>query len=99
MKNNFTKSDLRNGMIVEYRDGEKALFIKDRFIGADCWEDINAYTDNLFFENEDGWKNDCDIIKVYNINDTNELYFISKIVNILKDNKYLELIWERIENK
>lgn len=87
MEKEFTKADLRDGMVVKYRDGRKRLVIKDYFIGeyGCCYKS--------------GWKKDLtnsdsedlDIISVY------ELKGIECFRNILSDDNLI-LIWERHES-
>lgn len=63
------KSDLRTGMWVEYRTGEKrmvALAVKDYgniIAGNGGWNALDSYSDDLI--NEDTEK--CDIVKIYDI--------------------------------
>lgn len=79
----FTKSDLKDGMVVEYRDGDRRIVLGDKLIGYDSWVDIVAFNDNLECKNN----KDLNIDKVYNSDS-----------HILKDyfkDKSLTLIWER----
>lgn len=79
----FIKSDLKDGMVVEYRDGDRRMVLGDKLIGYDSWVDIVAFNDNLECKNN----KDLNIDKVYNSDS-----------HILKDyfkDKNLTLIWER----
>ena len=79
----FTKSDLKDGMVVEYRDSDRRIVLGDKLIGYDSWVDIVAFNDNLECKNN----KDLNIDKVYNSDS-----------HILKDyfkDKNLTLIWER----
>ena len=96
MKKTFTKQDLRDGMVIEYRDGYKALFLKDIFIGVNDWMSINDYTNDLFVSDTDNYSDDCDVVKVYNIYKTNNICNIDSLKNMFVNDNNLELIWERI---
>ena len=45
----MTKKDLKNGMVVETRDGERYLVLAeyDKFVGLDCFMDYKSHEDNL----------------------------------------------------
>lgn len=89
MQKEFTKSDLKDGMVVEYNDnsfGER-LVVGDFLIGEDGYADLGDYNENL--------KNvvsDLEIVRVYKIK------CMGKISSIMYDVN-LELIWERKEPK
>lgn len=57
------KSDLRNGMVVEYRDGTKRLFLDGDLLNEtlDVTHIISAYNDDLTAK----YINNLDIMKVY----------------------------------
>lgn len=82
------KSDLKTGMWVEYRDGEKrmvALDVKgygDILGGNGGWGTISAYLEDLICP----LNNDCDIVKIY---DTNYIGQINQFPTDVKP------IWER----
>lgn len=89
MQKNFTKSDLKDGMVVEYNDNSfgKRLVVGDFLIGEDGYADLGGYNENL--------KNvvsDLEIVRVYKIK------CMGKISSIMYDVN-LELIWERKEPK
>lgn len=89
MQKNFTKSDLKDGMVVEYNDNSfgKRLVVGDFLIGEDGYADLGDYNENL--------KNvvsDLEIVRVYKIK------CMGKISSIMYDDN-LELIWERAESK
>lgn len=89
MQKNFTKSDLKDGMVVEYNDNSfgKRLVVGDFLIGEDGYADLGDYNENL--------KNvvsDLEIVRVYKIK------CMGKISSIMYDVN-LELIWERTESK
>lgn len=96
-KEEFTKSDLKDGMVVEYRCGEKAIFIGDLFIDTDGSNGMNEFGNNLeSVEHEYDIDCDFDIMKVYTINAHNKYPGIYHILND-KNNQYLDLIWKRKE--
>lgn len=89
MQKKFTKSDLKDGMVVEYNDNSfgKRLVIGGFLIGEDGYDDLVNYNENL--------KNvvsDLEIVRVYKIKCMGEISSIMKDYN-------LELIWERTETK
>ena len=89
MQKNFTKSDLKDGMVVEYNDNcfGKRLVIGGFLTGEDGYVDLRDYNENL--------KNvvsDLEIVRVYKIK------CMGKISSIMHDDN-LELIWERKESK
>lgn len=89
MQKNFTKSDLKDGMVVEYNDNSfgKRLVVGDFLIGEDGYADLGDYNENL--------KNvvsDLEIVRVYKIKRMGKISSIMYDVN-------LELIWERKEPK
>ena len=89
MQKNFTKSDLKDGMVVEYNDNcfGKRLVIGGFLTGEDGYVDLGDYNENL--------KNvvsDLEIVRVYKIK------CMGNISSIMHDDN-LELIWERTETK
>lgn len=89
MNKEFTKADLKDGMVVEYNDNYfgKRLVIGGFLIGEDGYSDLGDYNENL--------KNvvsDLEIVRVYKIKR------MGKISSIMYDGN-LELIWERKEPK
>lgn len=98
-RDTFSKSDLKDGMVVEYRSGEKALLLGDLFINMSGSCDKDDFSDNLeivIHETEIDYS--FDIIKVYTINRNNQYPGLKHILND-KTNQYLDLIWERNEQK
>ena len=93
-KKEFTKANLKSGMVVEYRDGRRRLLI--------------SINNNLYLYNRDGLYNyslsifkdnlkclydeNMDIVKVYKILNIGDL---SSILDNINDN--IILIWEREE--
>ena len=89
MNKQFTKADLKDGMVVEYNDSYfgKRLVIGGFLIGEDGYADLKGYNENL-----KSVKSDLEIVRVYKIK------CIERISSIMKDHN-LELIWERKEPK
>lgn len=86
MYKEFTKADLKNGMVVEQRCGVRKIVIDDKIIGYDSFGELKSYEDNL--SKKGCFYSDLDIIKVY------------KFANTLRDSikgKNLKLIWQRQE--
>ena len=83
----FTKSDLKDGMIVEYRRGWMELVLGGKTVDGSGSHSLCNFDDELI--NKDS--RDSDIMRVYSINDgiTN--------IDCIFDRACLTLIWERKE--
>ena len=90
MQKEFTKSDLKDGMVVEQRDGDMYLVLAGMVVRKRGYNRIGDYDDDLKCAGYTGG----DIVKVYRI--TPGLLGCIKDV-FIKNN--LELIWERKEPK
>lgn len=89
MQKEFTKSDLKDGMVVEYNDNcfGKRLVIGGFLTGEDGYVDLRDYNEDL-----KSVVSDLEIVRVYKIK------CMGKISSIMYDGN-LELIWERKEPK
>lgn len=89
MQKKFTKSDLKDGMVVEYNDNYfgKRLVIGGFLTGEDGYADLGDYNENL-----KSMVSDLEIVRVYKIKRMGKINSIMHDVN-------LELIWERKEPK
>ena len=87
MQKEFTKADLKDGMVVEYRDGDRRLVIDKYLIGKKAHYELSTYNENL----EDGYPG-LTIMKVFKIRQR-------AILERILDDDNLELIWERTEPK
>jgi hypothetical protein len=90
MQKEFTKADLKDGMVVEQRDGNMYLVLAGKAVRKGRCNHIDGYTDDLKWEGYTGG----DIVKVYRIT-PESLGCIEDV--FIKSN--LELIWERTETK
>lgn len=97
VKASFTKSDLKTGMVVEYRNGSRRLVLRDYqgtgedLLIGDRWSSFNFYNEDLTYSSGD---KDYDIMKVYvAINYCDTLYLL--------DSKCCKcrVVWERKEIK
>ncbi len=88
MQKEFTKADLKDGMVVEYRDGKRRLVLNNRLIGKDGYYELNKYTEDMKDKEFFG----RDIMRVFKIVINTTLSSIFHIEN-------LELIWGRAETK
>lgn len=91
MQKEFTKADLEDGMVVEYRckDYGKRMVVGNMLIGEDGSHRLEAYENDL----TQGYaESQLSIIRVYKIK--NERNF-----KHIMDDDNLELIWERKERK
>lgn len=92
MKKEFTKADLKDGMVVEYRKGNRFLVFGHKLLSSNYFDFTNNIADDL---TDKKYKDkDFDIMKVYKVNIEN----VKRLSDILK-HENLELIWERIEVK
>lgn len=83
----FTKSDLKDGMVVEYRNGDRRLVLGECFVGYDYCSHFNEwYDDNLINNNNASQR---DVCKVYKSS--------PELMKQCFDDDYLALIWERPE--
>ena len=83
----MTKSDLKNGMVVELADGSRALVINGLLVFEDDYQGLSAYKDDLTTKI---FNNEMQINKVFK----SKLY---NLCDVLVDN--LTLIWERKEKE
>lgn len=90
MQKEFTKADLKDGMVVEQRDGNMYLVLAGMAVRKSKRNSIVGYTDDLKWKGYTGG----DIVKVYRIT-PKSLRCIEDV--FIKNN--LELIWERTEPK
>lgn len=79
----MTKSDLKDGMVVELRKGDKRLVLYTKLLSLNCYDNISSYTEDLKHKKY----NDYDIVKIYK----GQAYRIDEIF------KNVSLIWERKE--
>lgn len=91
MNKEFTKADLKDGMVVEYRSKSygRRLVIGDMLIGAEGSYRLIYYNEDLIDTTGD---KDFDIMRIYKIQ------HVSRFNEILLYSN-LELIWERKEPK
>ena len=85
------KSDLKNGMVVELRNGKRFLIVNDLGIGKDSCINLDGffgYDKNL---NDVSGFSEFDITKIYKTEGTT--------FKTLFDKERLSLIWEREETK
>lgn len=87
-KDIMTKSDLKNGMVVELADGSRALVINDSLVFEDGHQGLSVYKDDLTTDKH--FNDTFQINKVFK----SKLYNLS---NVLLDD--LTLIWEREEKE
>lgn len=90
MNKEFTKADLKDGMVVEQRDGNMYLVLAGMAVRKSKRNSIVGYTDDLKWKGYTGG----DIVKVYRIT--------PKSLGCIEDafiKNNLELIWERTEPK
>lgn len=89
MDNNFKKSDLQNGMVVEFNTGKRTLLWNDRLI-----DDIGFIWLANIKEDKGGNLRHVDNINYEIIDAVYETHDICTITDFFKD-KHLSLIWKR----
>jgi hypothetical protein len=83
----FTKSDLKDGMVVEYRNGDRFLVVRDHLLSKDYCVNMNDLGDDL--KDIYGFQED-DIVKVYDADYT----YVDEFEELF-DTSNLKLLWER----
>lgn len=81
----MTKQELKNGMILETRNGLKYLYLDGDLRGYEDWLCLSSYNDDLTLDNR--YYFELDIVKVYN----NKSY---PLKYVFRDD-FLEPIWVR----
>lgn len=84
----FTKSELKDGMVVENRGGDRELVLGGRTVDDEGYHSLHLFCDDLTHPVNDK----ADIVKVYAVKD------VCTIGGIFED-RYLTLIWERKEEE
>lgn len=91
MQKEFTKADLKDGMVVEQRDGNRYLVLAGMTVRECGYNKISGYTNNLkWCANYRGG----DIVKVYRI-----IHESPETIGKVFCDDNLELIWERKKPK
>ena len=88
MKKEFTKADLKDGMVVAYANGKRRLVLNNFLIGKDGYYDLKYYSEDL--KNKDD--SDKDIVRIFKTTMATTFDYICHSSN-------LKLIWERTETK
>lgn len=91
MQKEFTKADLKDGMVAELRNKQRYFKLGERLLNFDGWMPLNNYVDNLC---DVDTEEEFDIVKVFKVN-TNR---VADLKMVLRD-EYLEPVWKRDEVK
>ena len=89
MQKEFTKADLKDGMVVEYKDGRRRLVVAGMLIGKDGFLTLDSFQENLESVN---FIVEHTIAKVYKVEE-------ARAFNCILEDYNLDLIWERTEIK
>ena len=91
----FTKKDLKNRMVVEYRNGERYMVVDDILLGDNYWCSLSQYSDDLTRKSCRVGEvcSDYDIVKVFP-----EIYYYSRMRTISVRNGD-KILWQRHEVK
>lgn len=84
----FTKSDLKNGMIVEYRDGRRRMVLNGFMTGENGYMPLSDFREDLTIIES---SKNLDIMKVFDVPE-----FHGSVCNVIEaDAKKLTLLWNR----
>lgn len=86
----FTKSDLKNRMVVEYRNGERRIVADNRLIGLSGNGWLGDFNEDLTMKGQKPKSRDYDIVRVYK-----PIYILDETINPNSCDK----VWERPETK
>ena len=84
--NTMTKADLKDGMVVEYRQGDKAILLNNKLTEEYTHMNLEDYNENLIEIDGSG---QYDIMKIYSTS--------ANTLDTLFDYEKLTLTWERDE--
>ena len=82
----FTKSDLKNRMVVEYRNGERRMVVDNVLVGNTLFGYLEEYNDDL-------------TNKEFSILDIMKVYDVICNLEALISPRCLRLLWQRSEVK
>ena len=94
------KSDLKNGMIVDLRDGTRFICMDHKLIGMDTYDYMSEYNEDLTIRWEDDIDlKDLDIVKVYDsqCNTINEIFNTNIPTHFLLWERNEEVDWRRVK--
>ena len=82
----MTKNDLKNGMVVETKCGERFICIDGYLVGEGAFSEFDNYDDNM----ENNFNKDYDIVKVFNP-------YWGSIINVFNKDRdeFYKIFWER----
>lgn len=80
----FTKADLKDGMVIEYRDGDRRIVLNNKFVWRSGYLDFENFNDDFVLKG-----GSYEIVKIYVSSATN--------LDDWCNDRFLELIWERKE--
>lgn len=89
MMDKFTKADLKDGMVVEYKDGRRRLVVAGMLIGEDGFLTLDSFRENL---ESVAFIAEHTIAKVYKVEE-------ARTFNCILEDYNLDLIWQRKETK
>lgn len=89
MRKEFTKADLKDGMVVEYKEGRRRLVVANMLIGEDGFLTLDEFQENL---ESIEFAVEHTIAKIYKVKE-------ARAFNCILEDCNLELIWERKETK
>ena len=87
MYKEFTKADLKNSMVVKYRNGKRRMVVDDLLVGENYYGELTMYNNDLTHKTD----NERDIMAVY------PKAHIFAMLNDIES--YFTPLWERSEAK
>lgn len=87
MEKEFTKADLKNRMVVEYRDGQRRMVVDNVLMGVHGHANLAEYFDDL----TNYWDSNLDIIKVFDK--------VNTFSKLSEKDLSKTILWERKEIK
>lgn len=91
MKDNFTKSDLKNGMVVQCKNKQSFLVIGNKLVDSYNHLELEDYDEDLIDRTPYNVSHDFDIDKVFKVKSTD----VYKFSDVFKEGN-LAPIWERV---
>lgn len=90
-KTGFTKSDLKTGMLVQYRDGGVRMVVNDVLLKYDLFMRVSNYKEDLLCKDDESF----DIMKVSKVLSNQNLIPQNWTEKVLNKN----LLWQRFERE
>ena len=87
----MNKSDLKNGMVLELRNGERYMVVGEYWIRQNAWIDPDDYNEDLAIKGDTKADRQFDVVRVYRPHQYDAIAVMEKKKDTSK------LVWERKE--